>query len=485
MANPSSTPPAEINLTGPMNNREYDSTAGILFELPDKHVGDDQGAISIWQNPLYCCGTPVRIEFDQKNQMMIKVRFKIYTPKAVDLNIPSQSPDKVGAGKKPVKSMKLNLINSKKMKGKYFEIKSCLMGKSLNEFKILVADACEGYLAHMKTIILNRSFLPKLKWKTTVGEKSIKKQGVLVIKNKNVDVQSIEENTESATRQLIKQTNGHGTHSRVLKPSISGYAGGDGTVLSVPWNPAFQYCLTYRAAWIWAKDANIAAQHLPPNTCEFNQEIKKSEWQHPNMGVDDWLKAVQSTSTFKDTKVRHSSLIIDSTPDLKNVNNKPFIDLTKQNDSKPDLENVNNKRIIDLTDPIDSKANLKKHFNLTEPTEIKPDVNEILMEASKNLPSDVDESEEDKSDSDVEIPTSQHSIQMEFFLADCNIPYEDKETCQLLKAAGIISWTNLIPSIQMTESTLTPKGINCQIASRLMDEAKACYYTNCKFPIAK
>ncbi|KAH9812075.1 hypothetical protein DFH28DRAFT_1084588 [Melampsora americana] len=544
MANPSSTPPADIDFTAPINN---------LLESPDKRVGDDQGAISIRQNPLYRPGTPARIEFDAKKQMTIEVRFKIYTPTAVNFNIPSQSPDKVGAGKKPPKSMKLNLINSKKIKGKYLEFKSCLIGKSLNEFKTLVADACEGYSAGMKTIVLNRNFLPELKWKTTVGrskqdlnsvvqwqafvgalEKSIKKQGLVVIENENVDVQSVEENRESATIQLIEQTNGGGPNSQVAEErskdadlhilaneifsqaGISGYAGGEGTVLSVPWNPAFRYRLTYTAAWIWAKgvQANIATQHLPPNTREFNRKIKRSEWQHPNMGVDDRLKAVQGTSTSKGGKVRQSSLFSESKPDLKYLDRKPFIDLTNQINSKPDVKPFKNKRVIDLTEPINTKPDLKKAANWTELIDIKPDVKNFTFknqpgqsindpitllsdiasdcgdcntedseaqdfsnETTRGHPIELDDTDENASESDIEIPTSQHSVQMEFFLADCKVPYEDEQTRRLLKEAGIISWTDLIPSVQMTESTLTTKGIDRQIASRLMAEAKARYLT--------
>ncbi|KAH9816255.1 hypothetical protein DFH28DRAFT_1095047 [Melampsora americana] len=441
MANPSSIPPAEIALTGPMNN---------LFELPDKRMGDDQGAISIWQNSSYCPRTPACIQFDLKNQMTIKVRFKIYTPTAVDINIPSQSTDKVGAGKKPAKSIKLNLINPKKIKGKYFEIKSCLFGKSLNEFKII-------YLAGMKNIVLNCNFLPKLKWKTTDGrlkqalesvvqwqafvgalEKSIKKEGVVVIKNKDVEVQSIKENTESDTDSDL-----HIMANRIFSQAgISGYAGGDGCVLSVPWNPAFKYCLTYAAAWIWAKGimAKIATQHPPPNTCKFNQEIKKVICMQLQ-GHPQKLKAVKapSTSSQRSTRVSKSSVKVDS---------------------KPNLKNLNNKRCINLTKPFEPGKSIDDPMCLLSDTE------------SKN-----------SDESAIEILTSHHSVQMDWFLANCKIPYEDDQTCYLLKQAGIIPWTNLISSVQMKELALTTKGIERQIAPHLMDEAKAHYYTDYTVPI--
>ncbi|KAH9807120.1 hypothetical protein DFH28DRAFT_1153161 [Melampsora americana] len=513
MANPSSNPPAEIDLTGPLNN---------LFELPDERVGDDQGAIRIKQNPLHRPGTPARIQFNQKNEMTIEVRFKIYTPTTVDINIPSPTPDKVGAGKKAAKSIKLNLLNSKKMKGKYLEIKTCLFGKSLNEFKKIVADACEGFQGGMKSIVLNTDLSPELKWKTTVGrttqvldlveqwqafvtalEKSIKRVGLVVIENENREVQSFKEQTQTATEQLIDQTNGGGTESRELKEAnqdaelhtmankifsqagISGYAGGEGTVLSVPWNPAFRYRLTYAAAWIWAKAVmkGIATQYLPPNTREFNLEIKKSEWTHPDMGVDDRVKMQlqghprklqpvkrHSSSSRKASAFANSSITIESKPDIKMINRNSTIDMTDPEESKPDFKMLGHKRIIDLTDDaFDSKPDLKNLFN--DP------LDGIDIEESDVNTFKVDESKDGSSDSETDIATSNHSITMELFLADCDIPYEDVQTRKLLKDAGIISWTDLIPSVQMTESTLITKGVDLQIASRLMDAAKAQYYS--------
>ncbi|KAH9820053.1 hypothetical protein DFH28DRAFT_1200627 [Melampsora americana] len=365
------------------------------------------------------------------NQMTIEVRFKIYTPTAVEMNIPSQSPAKVSAGKKPVKSFKLNLINSKKITGKYFEIKSCLVGKSLNEFKKIVADACEDYEAVMKTIVLNLGFLPKLKWKTTVGhskqvldlvvqwqafvtalEKSIKKQGLVVIENENVEVQSIEESMASnfftssssicfvqtlslnslfyqqfSRSKLIEQTIGGGGQDSDSKVSnkdaklhimankitrqagIGEYAGANGTVLSVPWNPTFQYCLTYPAAWIWAKNV----------------------------------------------------------PDLKKI---------KIEDSK--CRRARMKKAISMQSLL-KRARVMK---LTSKTAI------LIQQRSKKAMTT------DKSDGDLEIPTTHHTVKLELFFADCEILYEDDKTCSLLKEAGFLSWTDLRASVQLAEARL-------------------------------
>ncbi|KAH9819173.1 hypothetical protein DFH28DRAFT_925274 [Melampsora americana] len=540
-----------------------------------KRVGDEKGAICLKQNPLHCCKTLACIQFDQKNKMTIEVRFKIYTPTTVDINLPSQTPDKVGAGKKPAKSIKLNLLNSKKMKGKYLEIKACLFGKSLNKFKTIVADACEAFQAGMRSIVLNRDFSPELKWKTTVRrlkqvldlvdqwqafvtalEKSRVRQGLVVIKNDNVEVQSMEETTDSATRQLIAQTNGEGTNSRDSKyqfadvifdsrgsnkdadlhimankifsqEGISGYAGSEGTILSLPWNPAFRYQMTYAAAWIWAKAviAGIATEYLPPNTREFNQEVKKSEWTHPDMGVDNRvqmrlqghprkLQPVMggSTSSSNATGSTDSSTHINSKAHMKELKRKSFSQLTEPEESKPDIKELKPKTIIDLTDSDDSKPDLKKVFNDPDSIKSKPEVKKIKIEdhfgssiehpitVSSDTEIDrmdtrtedsetdgigykdskvdaikVDASESGLSESEPDNSNSNYSITMELFLAECEIPKDDYQTRNVLKDLGIISWTDLIPSVQMTALTLISKGIDRQIASCLVDEAKARY----------
>ncbi|KAH9806825.1 hypothetical protein DFH28DRAFT_1160405 [Melampsora americana] len=528
MANTSS---AEMPSAGNINH---------LFELPDNREGDDQRAISLRQNPLHRPGTPACLQFDLKNQMTIEVRFKIYTPKAVDINIPSQSTDKVCAGKKAVKTAKLRLIDSRKINAKYFEVKSCLIGKSLNDFKTMVADACEEYEAGMKIMVLNRDFVPEIKWKTTVGrskqvldsvvqwqafvsglEKSIKKFGLVVIENENIEVQSNEENTHSAMKKLIEQTNAGGEENKDTKVTnldaelhimankifaqagIGGYAGGNGTVLSVPWNPSFRYRLTYAAAWIWAKGvmAKIATVHLPPNTREFNLEIKKSEWQHPDMGVNDrvcmrlqghprQLKAVkgrrQQGSTL--SKIATQKHIKGPTlpHSIESPETKPSLMNIKLEEAKPDLKKISNfnqagnsidnpiKLSSDPQTPIDDSD-----IGQSEKGEIS-DTDDIGLDDSDIDPSHFEYSNDELSEGDLVIPTSHHSVAMEMFLANCELPYEDHRTRRILKDSGFISWTDLIPSVQLTESTLTSKGINRQIAARLMHEAKARYEVDCK-----
>ncbi|KAH9811218.1 hypothetical protein DFH28DRAFT_1085053 [Melampsora americana] len=521
MSNISSNPLAETPATGQILD---------LFELPDKGVGDDRRAICTRQNPLHRPGTPARIQFDLANQMTIEVRFKIYTKIAVNMNIPTPTNEKVGAGKKTTKSAKLNLIESRAINSNYFEISSCLFGKTLNKFKSLIIEACERYEGGMKLIILNHDLRPELKWKTTVGrskhvlddatqwqgfvsalEKSVKKQGLLVIENANVEIHVTVETkaSSSATKMLIATVNRGETDNNDAKQSdkdaelhimansifsqagIGGYAGGDGTVLTVPWNPAFRYRLTYTAAWIWAKGVmdKIATQFIPPNTREYNEEIKKSEWKHPNMGVD---ARVQMRILGHPRKLQP---VLQFNPSSSAAGGSTgIINSSKGMNSNPDFKDIGKNRIIDLTNDNDSKPNLKNHHLLSEPIEMKPDLKRIKVEegpgnSCNDSISVSSDSESNLSDIDhqanelTELPSPKskieefnpHSEAMERFLADCDVPNEDFKTRSILRDAGIISWTDLIPSLQMTESTLTSKGIERSIASCLMHHAQACY----------
>ncbi|EGG09864.1 uncharacterized protein MELLADRAFT_95375 [Melampsora larici-populina 98AG31] len=474
-----------------------------LFDLPEDRTGDDRRATCIRQDPLLRVGTPARDIFEKNNQMSIEVKFKIYTDLEVDMNAPNQSTPKVGAGKKAPKSAKLNLIDSKAINSHYLEIKTCPFGKSLNEFKEQVAEACEVYEPGMKKIILNSSFSPDLKWKANVGrsksvlndyeqwqlfvdalEKSTKKSGVVSIENENVQVKAKDGS------KLIAMANGGGVDDQELEESkqerelqtlanqifsqhaIDKSTGGPGKLLTTPWDPTFQYQLVYPAAWIWAKGvaANIATVDIPPNTSEFWYEIKKTRWIHPDMGVDHRVQlrlqgrprgsqGINSNTThvgvggsgLKDSSgLLHSSSMPEMKPNLEQLGEK-------HNASGP-------------SDLIDVKPNLKKMKVEALPNNTID--NPIYV--SSEFESDWDSSNESSNVSiEIENPSTSHSVALELFLVDCEIASDDDATRTFLRDAGIKSWTDLIPSLQLTESTLTAKGMDRQIANRLMSEAQA------------
>ncbi|KAH9816702.1 hypothetical protein DFH28DRAFT_1094667 [Melampsora americana] len=502
MSNLSSTNSAAITLIGPVNN---------LFESPDDGVGDDWRAICTRHNPLYRVGTPAREMFDLNHQMTIEVRFKIYTNQEVDVDNPSQATPKVGAGKKPAKVAKLNLIDYKAIAPGYLEIKTCLFGKSLNDFKKLVAESCEDYESGMQQILLEGVLSPTLKWKTTVGrvkqvledadkwqafvdalEKSTKKQGILSIENGNVKVKSKDDSKESATKKLIARTNGREPEDQDSEESkkevelkglackvfsqhgLEGYAGGD-------------------ASWIWAKGimANIASIYIPLNTPKFREEIKKTQWIHPDMDVNHRVKTRLQGHPRRLHEVFHHEGTSNSNQHshvgglglMEKASNlhQSTSDSSLCIDRKPDLTNSGEKRsLIDLDAMIDIKPDIKKIKTEDCKSEFHPNEKELKWDDDSYLDDNVMKRRNDsESEIDHEISLSGHAVKLENFLLECDIPHEDSKTRKLLQEAGISSWTDLIPSVQLTESVLTSYGIDRHIATQLMEEAQLRYW-DCK-----
>ncbi|KAH9814579.1 hypothetical protein DFH28DRAFT_928694 [Melampsora americana] len=478
--------PDGIPFMGPMNE---------LLEPPDERVGDDRGATCIKQKPLYRVGTDARNQFDAKNQATIEVKFKIYTDDNVDINAPAKTTAKGVAGKKTSKTVKLNLINSTAINSNYLCFKTCLFGKSLNEFKTLCANRSELYKGGIKTIILDCAFSPGLKWKALVGrfkttlddgdkwqafvtalEKSVKKFGTVSVENDNSVVKSNVETKESATKSLIAKTKakakpGSDESEKLTKDAqlqkfacevfskhgSKGFAGGDGTILTAPWDPTFRYRLTMAASWIWAKGimAGVASVYIPPNTADFRKEIKRS---HPQK----LQQTQQKEGTSNDNHVDSSTLINNGS---SNNHLKPGLNLPI--DEKPDLTKIGDKRHTgELRLSKDLEKDLKKIKVETQPGD--------SFDEPISLSSDSESGFEDESDGMC------HAGELEEFLVNCNIPPEDLKTRKLLTGAGILSWTDLIPSVQLTETTLNSKGIHRQIASRLMEAAQAQYW-DCKF----
>ncbi|EGG10535.1 uncharacterized protein MELLADRAFT_70993 [Melampsora larici-populina 98AG31] len=64
-----------------------------------------------------------------------------------------------------------------------------------------------------------------------------------------------------------------------------------------------------------------------------------------------------------------------------------------------------------------------------------------------------------------------HADALERFLVHCNVPLNDETTRMILDRANVKSWTDLIPSHQFTESSLTTRGMHPALASHLVSEA--------------
>ncbi|EGG07638.1 uncharacterized protein MELLADRAFT_105651 [Melampsora larici-populina 98AG31] len=102
--------------------------------------------------------------------------------------------------------------------------------------------------------------------------------------------------------------------------------------------------------------------------------------------------------------------------------------------------------------------------------EVKPEPSKsssISSFVGKNLGS----SQHENSNMDTEDRAHAHAAELERFLVYCNVPKDDETTRLILQRANVHSWTDLIPGIQMTESTLTTRGMHPCLASHLLSEA--------------
>ncbi|EGG01089.1 uncharacterized protein MELLADRAFT_92775 [Melampsora larici-populina 98AG31] len=208
----------------------------------------------------------------------------------------------------------------------------------------------------MKHIILNSPFSPELKWKASIRRaKNPSKRSVLFrLKMRTFKLKRKRElRRESATKKLIASTSRGGTQDQESEESIkeqelatfankifskfaierssggSGKPGGPGKISTLPWDPTFQYKLTYHAAWVWANGAVV--QQTPPGGVVSTDEgiYKKQSLSHstsmPNMNsglVKVGEKRVASGSgdmidikaDLKKIKVEHGELIVRGYP---------------------------------------------------------------------------------------------------------------------------------------------------------------------------
>ncbi|EGG04758.1 uncharacterized protein MELLADRAFT_88500 [Melampsora larici-populina 98AG31] len=331
-------------------------------------------------------------------------------------------------------------------------------------------------------------------WQNLVNalEKSTNKKCTVAIKNDKVQVKAKE---ASATKKLITMTTGGGSGEqeseaavkeqelRTLaneifsKHAIEKSNGGPGKILTTPWDPTCQYKLTYHGAWIWAQGAvaNIATTDIPPNTSEFRYEVKKNRWIHPDMGVDHRVQLrlqgkPQGAQGFDtaDHPIQHGGSGSKKNPTYKHSS---ISHSSSMPNMKADMVKIGEKRVASNPgEMLDIKPDLKK-------IKVEPDFSNTINDpiyVSSEFKSDWQSESESRSISiKFELPSTAHSVELELFLSNCNIAFEDEKTRTLIKEAGFKSWTDFIPSLQLTESTLTSKGIDRQIANRLLTEAQA------------
>ncbi|KAH9824182.1 hypothetical protein DFH28DRAFT_879902, partial [Melampsora americana] len=68
----------------------------------------------------------------------------------------------------------------------------------------------------------------------------------------------------------------------------------------------------------------------------------------------------------------------------------------------------------------------------------------------------------------IEVSKVSHEEALENFLYVCGVAPEDINTRMGLAEAGVESWTDLIPLVQMTEGHLVMQGIDRNLAGKLL-----------------
>ncbi|KAH9824134.1 hypothetical protein DFH28DRAFT_879433, partial [Melampsora americana] len=139
-----------------------------VWEPSTAHLkGDDAPAAPADGHPLFKTGSFERDSFDQRYEAVVAVTFKIHTDTKVVVD-PENSIHPAAARRSAAATV--NVIDSKVFHdGVPYEIRTCLYGKSLKQFKDLAAQVCERYAPGMYKMVLHSEVHPSLTWKATVG----------------------------------------------------------------------------------------------------------------------------------------------------------------------------------------------------------------------------------------------------------------------------------------------------------------------------
>ncbi|KAH9811985.1 hypothetical protein DFH28DRAFT_931249 [Melampsora americana] len=462
-----------------------------LFEVPSLILEGPDAPARFTSGPMFCEGTEARTNFNKAHEVSVAVVFKIYTNSA---NTVAPMPPNATNGRR-MTATKAKVVDSKTFNsGEPIEMKMCLYGKSLNDLKIC-ADLCEQYAPMIQHLLLTSELAPDLIWKGVVGRTKVvlaghqgwfefvelidkykTKKGSIMILNVNEDQLAKKSAEVSAAKQLIASAAGpepgsqeleaahtriaaankmvrlHETTARIYHHNAEQATGGDGVILTAPWDGTFHYCLTLRAASVWAQAVRVqqrlAMRHASRSSRSFFPKLPKSPT--PAGGKSNCL-------VISDTE---------SDGDVKAVVKK----------EQPAVENQIAKMIYKTAaqPKVEVKPRLPR-MPYSPPT--------VISKGDKLLWTEEEPPMSDTSDTSdgIEV-TESHEAGLEIFLYVCGVAPEDINTRMGLAEAGVESWSDLIPSVQMTEGHLVMQGIDQNIAGKLLARAQSCHWkmSQCK-----
>ncbi|KAH9820704.1 hypothetical protein DFH28DRAFT_953020 [Melampsora americana] len=292
-----------------------------------------------------------------------------------------------------------------------------------------------------------------------------------------------------------------------------GNAGGDGVVLVAPWDPDFHYRFTLADAYIWAESIQKgeASKHMPPNNAKYCAEIAKTRVLHPGLKLKDRLKLrfpptpkdkvkVSVSASRRLSGIGSPQKMCRQATYVASPTNRRF--KVQPNASAQNLGLVGSSRKRLFQADVSPSKQGGKRFNLGSPVrhaiKMEPDVDAVDVKIStaykKEATSDgivppadnklfiltngykseeVDEMS--SADSDEIECLREHEALLDNFVKECGVTRKYDRTRNLLINSGIKSWIDLVPSVKMTAAALMERGIERQLAGRMLDKAEACH----------
>ncbi|EGF97112.1 uncharacterized protein MELLADRAFT_79854 [Melampsora larici-populina 98AG31] len=507
---------------------EVEGHMNALFELPSNLTGDDAPATCSQQNPLYRVGTVPRMQFNKRNEMFVQVKFKIHAEKEVEVQATSM---KVASRSRraAASAARYNLIESKMFnQGNVIELVKCLFGKSLKDFKGMCGDICDEYQSGMRQLVLASDLAPRLVWVAQVGREKItlvdhltwqnfvdllaratKHKGSVMIFTEDPKEKAKKDAQTSAAKELIASASGPTAAEAqvgVLTQELE--VRDPHSLFSIPAFGCDAFDMSSDiACGTRMPQSGMATREIPPRTYEFLAIMKKARVFHKGTKVDDRVKMRSaqlrldlsptfhksggSRQSFFDPPAKllfqkptgskrsasYAGLSLASEDEKKKVKIEPSsppglpnsIHLSSDPPSATGFPWSQECKIQIKKEPGSPSKRLTIVISSDPPS---PSLFESSQEIQKDIPKDTGyEIFRSNTPGTSEDPHRAHAEALERFLVHCNVPPNDETTRMILERANVKSWTDLIPSHQFTESSLTTRGMHPALASHLVNEA--------------
>ncbi|EGF98143.1 uncharacterized protein MELLADRAFT_69535 [Melampsora larici-populina 98AG31] len=309
-------------------------------------------------------------------------------------------------------------------------------------------------------VVLDSELTPLLTWNASVGSK----------RTKLIDFKSFQD----FVNNLGKSRSSKGTVHIVLeKPQVKAKknAQASGAVAFIQGNAGPTPLEAELAA---SQDQVAAAQEetlrdgyttrgIAPNTVEYKREMFKNALVHHDMNVDDRVRrrypVASPSSKPSGSKARSHHNFFSNAPSVE-------VKVKVEPESPPGAKHAR----TSSTSGFNSQKKVKK-----EPSEFGLNAGKSI---SLLTDEDIPKSDPYVPDSDVEFVVT-HATLLDDFLFECDVARNDLATRAILRKAQVTSWTDLVPSMQMTANVLTGHGMPFNLALRLINAAAEADAQNC------